>query len=134
MTSPVIQPSIKLIGVVFPKVILEFSGQNDQIMIENLKLGIGFGIGVSDEDKTKFAVNYEINLTNQDLGFRCEIKAFAFFEYSKEVTEEELNVPLIQINAPAIGFPFIRSFLSTVSLNAGLSPIILPSFNFEGDL
>jgi preprotein translocase subunit SecB len=34
------------------------------------------------------------------------------------------------INAPAIIFPFIREHLSSLSVNAGLSPVLLPPVNF----
>ena len=35
-----------------------------------------------------------------------------------------------KISAPAIGFPYVRAFMSTLSIQAGLPPIILPSINF----
>ena len=33
-------------------------------------------------------------------------------------------------NAPAIAFPYVRVFISNITLNAGYNPIVLPSFNF----
>lgn len=35
-----------------------------------------------------------------------------------------------EINAPAIIFPFIREHLSSVSIKAGVKPILLPPVNF----
>jgi len=36
----------------------------------------------------------------------------------------------VEVNAPAIIFPFVREHLSTVSLKAGIKPILLPPVNF----
>ena len=35
-----------------------------------------------------------------------------------------------QINAPAIIFPFVREHLATVTMKAGINPILLPAVNF----
>ena len=44
--------------------------------------------------------------------------------------------PFIDINAPAIMFPYVRAFLSTLTANlgAGFPPIILPPQIFQGEL
>ncbi len=35
-----------------------------------------------------------------------------------------------KINAPAIIFPFVREHLATISMKAGITPILLPPVNF----
>ncbi len=43
------------------------------------------------------------------------------------------NIPLdvfINVNAPAVIFPFIREHLASISAKAGLYPILLPLVNF----
>lgn len=34
------------------------------------------------------------------------------------------------VNAPAIAYPFLRAFVSNLTLNAGHSPVVLPAVNF----
>lgn len=34
------------------------------------------------------------------------------------------------VNAPAIAYPFLRAFVSNLTLNSGYSPVMLPSVNF----
>ena len=34
------------------------------------------------------------------------------------------------INAPAIAFPYLRSFLSILTMQAGYPPVMIPSVNF----
>ena len=53
-----------------------------------------------------------------------------FFNTSDKINQKFKDSKFIIINAPAIAFPFMRSFVATVTLNAGYSPAILPSVNF----
>jgi preprotein translocase subunit SecB len=52
------------------------------------------------------------------------------FDSTTEVNDEFINSPFLKINAPAILYPFIRAYISTITINAGLEPIILPTINF----
>jgi preprotein translocase subunit SecB len=51
----------------------------------------------------------------------------------------EVNVPLDDsfkdgnfpyVNAPAIAYPYLRAFISNLTLNSGFAPVMLPSLNF----
>ena len=53
----------------------------------------------------------------------------ALFKTELPIDEEFINSPFVQMNAPAIALPFLRSFISTISVNAGYNPIIIPSIN-----
>lgn len=57
-----------------------------------------------------------------------KIKMLGIFEYSNSdiVSVDDFA----QINGPAIIFPFIREHLATLSLKAGINPILLPPINF----
>ena len=47
--------------------------------------------------------------------------------------ESDAIIPIDQFakaNGPAIMFPFLREHLASITLNAGISPILLPSVNF----
>ncbi|MBC7555101.1 MAG: protein-export chaperone SecB [Taibaiella sp.] len=52
-----------------------------------------------------------------------------------EIGDEERN-GLINFNATAIMFPYLRAFITTLTSNLGdvTSPIILPTRFFKGDL
>lgn len=52
------------------------------------------------------------------------------FECDEDVNEEFLSSQFVRVAAPAIGFPYLRAFVSNLSLSAGYNPIILPSINF----
>ena len=56
------------------------------------------------------------------------VKMLGIFEYSNssKLSIEEFS----NINAPAIIFPFIREHIASISVKAGLNPILLPPINF----
>jgi preprotein translocase subunit SecB len=47
------------------------------------------------------------------------------------VTDEVLKKPFIQVNAPAIAYPFLRAFVSTLCVTAGCGGVIIPPINFQ---
>lgn len=47
------------------------------------------------------------------------------------VTEDTLRLPFIQINAPAIAYPYLRAFVSTLCVNAGYDSVFLSTINFQ---
>lgn len=48
-----------------------------------------------------------------------------------EVTDETLKDTFIQVNAPAIAYPFLRAYVSTLTVNSGYEQILLPPVNFQ---
>ena len=62
--------------------------------------------------------------------FQCKVTYETLFQCSEPITVDFLNSHFTNINAPAIAFPFLRSFIAFMVLNAGYKPFILPSINF----
>ena len=52
------------------------------------------------------------------------------FQVDQIVDEEFKQSDFIKVNAPAIAFPYVRSYISNLTLQSGFAPIILPSVNF----
>ncbi|WP_440026700.1 protein-export chaperone SecB [Chromobacterium amazonense] len=76
---------------------------------------IGFNLTLRIEEQNQFAVKY-----------------LAEFESDSEATPEVLeNNSFVQVNAPAIAYPFLRAFIATIMLNAGYEPPMLPAVNFQ---
>jgi preprotein translocase subunit SecB len=49
------------------------------------------------------------------------------------ICDSDAIIPIDQFakaNGPAIMFPFLREHLASITLKAGISPILLPSVNF----
>jgi preprotein translocase subunit SecB len=81
-----------------------------------------------EDQKDKFIIKFDINL--DDEYFDMSVAVDYLFECDGEFPESFKDSDFIKVNAPAIAFPYLRAFISNVTLQCGLSPIILPSINF----
>jgi len=52
------------------------------------------------------------------------------FETDEEITEEFKNSHFPKINAPAIAYPYLRAYVSNLTLQSGVTPVMLPTINF----
>lgn len=87
-----------------------------------------------DDSPNEFTIIVDLKVGSKDF-FNISIVAFGRFTLNKLAIEPE-SKPFIDMNAPAIMFPYVRSFLSTLTANlgAGFPPIILPPHFFQGEL
>lgn len=76
-----------------------------------------------------FIVTFDFTLTS-DSDFKVVLIQDFFFESDLSLDDDFWKGSFHKINAPAIAYPFLRAFISTVLLNAGLEAINLPSINF----
>lgn len=60
---------------------------------------------------------------------KIEIHSLGFFKFSNIVDNELKNY--LYHNAPAILFPYIRAYISTLTTLSGIKPIILPTLNLS---
>lgn len=84
----------------------------------------------NDKDLNEVNINFHIKIENSKKTFSLNLKAIAQFSTKEEITEELKKSPFFEINAPAIAFPYVRTFISNLTLNMGYNPILLPTFNF----
>lgn len=130
MTDNVIQHQIRLVTFRAAKVELschplpeDFEG-DFQIKLGDLLI---------PEKPNYFAKVFTIDIKTTSFGtemVHVNVEYHTVFECSHGIDENFLRTEFGRISAPAIGFPFVRAFISTLSLQAGLAPIILPSINF----
>lgn len=97
-----------------------------------IESGINFSINHESKDNTlavELAVTFKAGdepENNPDV--EATVKVLGVFLFS-EVPEQGLE-KFSEINAAAIIFPFAREHLASVSLKAGIPPILLPPVNF----
>ena len=129
MKEDIIQSQIRLIAFKATKVTFN-TRKHSEAWIPKFELNLS---DVLVEDKPNifakvFSVNVEILLDQEILV--VEVEFHTIFECSNKIDGEFLKSDFAKISAPAIGFPFVRSFISTITLQGGFPPIILPSINF----
>ena len=86
------------------------------------------------DNNKSFKIIMDISM-GEDKYFSLSIKAIGNFEFDIEITEA-IRKQFVNINAPAIMFPFIRAFISVLTANLGMATqnIIIPTKFFSGEL
>jgi len=97
---------------------------------ENFKSDIHINIENQKKENKLFVIltiDFKAGIADKNQIF-SRIKMLGIFEYSRDDIISVDN--FAQINGPAIIFPFVREHLATLSLKAGINPILLPPINF----
>lgn len=76
-----------------------------------------------------FKLFIDVIISNSNEEFIIEINTESSFSL-KEIDINKDNY--FAINAPAIVFPYIRSFISSLSVQSGYKPMIIPTLNLIG--
>jgi len=83
--------------------------------------------GIIYEEEKQYEIQLEISLNSKD-GLDVSVKMIGFFEFKEVVKIENLGNYFF-VNAPAIIFPYLRSYISALTALSGCSTIILPPMN-----
>lgn len=126
-----IQNAIKLAKVKFPDFALNSLSAFNETQTEEVKMNLSYAIAFPEIDNKTFIIEFKVKLSNEVNNFNAIFKMVALFETKEQVDVDFRKSDLVQINAPAIAFPYLRSFITTVTTNAGFKPIILPSINLS---
>ncbi len=59
------------------------------------------------------------------------VDSTAEFRFEDDVLSNGELSDYFLLNAPAIVFPYIRAYISTITIQSGLKPILLPTFNLS---
>ncbi len=106
---------------------LSFSAINDEKRKDNA-FSLNTGNFFPEDEPNKFGVIFNIEI--KDKSFDLNFESVFIFSLNNEITEEFKVSDFPKINAPAIAFPYLRAYISNLTLQSGFQPIILPSINF----
>ncbi|MNY30930.1 preprotein translocase subunit SecB [compost metagenome] len=88
--------------------------------------------GVFIKNENSFQLTLDVNISDDSDGFNIDVKAIGFFEFKLLEGETEVNPSTyFYTNAPAIVFPYIRAYVSSVSALSGLETVNLPVMNLS---
>jgi preprotein translocase subunit SecB len=68
----------------------------------------------------------EVLIENEEKSLRIQVGIIGVFESDVDITKEK---SFIEVNAPAIIFPYIRAYVSNLTSMSGIQPILLPTYN-----
>lgn len=125
------QENLRFDGVKFYSVHFDILGNPK----ENTEINLDIIPKVTYNTNTQFNIVYDVKLFVDEV-FRLELRAVGYFEMSDELLDNEnVREQLIHTNAPAIVFPYLRSFISMFTSNLGTIPTLtLPTQFFKGKL
>ena len=119
--------NIKLIST--KAVVIELSPFQEETEKEN-SFSFDFNPVLDEDNENRFGIVFLGEQISSDDNYRCKVIYIAQFESSTPLDSNYLIDPFLLVTAPAIGYPYFRAFYSTILLNAGYNPIILPTINF----
>lgn len=91
---------------------------------------LGFELVKRPETPREFAVIFDCKVKANQLR-QFAVVYLARFEATEDVTEEFMASHYAGMNAPAIGYPYLRAYVSQTLLLSGYKPITLPTVNFQ---
>jgi preprotein translocase subunit SecB len=104
---------------------------NNQEMID---FSVSPKVFYPEDEKKQFKILMDVSLKCKE-HFDLTLVAIGHFELDVEIEEPQKKV-FVNLNAPAIMFPYVRSFITTLTSNLGniTVPIILPTQFFNGEM
>lgn len=82
-------------------------------------------------DKSIYQLALDIKVTTESNRFSAEVRAIGIFHFPNDADEISLG-NFFYTNAPAILFPYVRAYLSSLTALSGLSSEIIPTLNLTG--
>lgn len=126
------QVKLKFISVDFP--LVNFHSEKQLKEDQGINIEIEPKVFFPKEQPSHFKIIQEVNISVNDT-FNLFIIAIGNFELNN-VDDEKIKDNLVNMNAPAIMFPYIRSFISTLTSNLGnvTGTLNIPPQFFKGEL
>lgn len=103
--------------------IVESSFRKKDTSLKNLELGIQVKHSIKKLNETDYEIFLSVTVTDEDEKLYVYVKGRAIFYI------ENYEKFLLEKNTLAIMFPYIRSYVSTITTQPGISPIVLPPMN-----
>lgn len=97
---------------------------------EEDSFSLSFVNGYTEDESLIFLVNFEIKIESEN-GYKIALNYQAEFLADEKINDgfKESDFPIV--NAPAIAYPYMRSFVGNLTLQSGYNPVILPTVNFQ---
>jgi len=99
----------------------------------NREIEVQLGIDPCIINEKEFSVTFKLVVTDELNKLSIEMSAIAFFATADSIVEDFKDSNFVRINAPAIVFPYLRAYISNLTVGAGFSPIVLPTLNFTSN-
>lgn len=103
--------------------ITECTFKKKPVDVDDLELDVSVNRSIAKVTDEVFQVTLDVTVTDVDTNIFVNVKGCAIF------STQQVNMDIIEKNTIAIMFPYIRSYISSVTTQPGMSPIVLPAMN-----
>jgi preprotein translocase subunit SecB len=86
--------------------------------------------GAIEENKNIFKYTLESTIKDETENLFINTIVVGIFEFDNNLPEE-MKKSFFNVNAPAIIFPYVRAYVSSITGLSGIKPIILPTLNLS---
>lgn len=80
----------------------------------------------------EYEIELDTTVVNDSKTMDIQVSMTGYFDVNPDLDEEKKEL-LIKMNAPAIMFPYIRAYISSLTGLSGLVPVIIPPINMSKD-
>lgn len=105
--------------------IIESSFRKKDLELDGLELGVNVGRSVTKLKENKYEVILNTTVADENEVIYVNVKGRAIFSTRQE------NMNILEKNTIAIMFPYIRSYISIITTQPGMPPIVLPAMNIN---
>lgn len=102
-----------------------------QIPIESGEFSLNISPrGVLDKTKSIFTLSLNVNVKDENGSFDATVTLEGLFIFKKDDDELNLN-NYFYVNAPAIIFPYVRSYIAALTSLSGIKTVNIPVIKFD---
>lgn len=103
--------------------ITESTFKKETDLSDDLELGVQIKRKLKKMDEEHYEVILDTTVSDNDEKIYVNVKGRAIFHTQQE------NKSILEKNTIAIMFPYIRSYISMITTQPGMAPIVLPAMN-----
>lgn len=82
------------------------------------------------EEDCIYKHNLLVDIFNEDKSIDISVKIVGKFEFDSDLEDSQKKI-FFQKNAPALLFPYVRAYISTLTSLSGINSITLPTLNLS---
>lgn len=79
----------------------------------------------------QFHFELSVKIKDEDDKFYINLKSISVFEYPEDADLEKYKNSLFIVNVPAIMFPYLRAYISSLTALSGMPTLTLPTLNLS---
>lgn len=103
--------------------ITESTFRKKDVSLDELELGVHVAHNVENIGEDEYEIILNTTVSDENENIYVNVKGKAMFR------TQQRNMDLLEKNTIAIMFPYIRSYISIITTQPGMPPIVLPAMN-----